>query len=237
MFSELSYDGIVFVDADTIPVRSLSPFFSLPYDVALAFDQYWGCHIREELISSVYFFKPSRHLSLAVLEFFDPHFTVPCAQNHLPTADQSVLNCLCATARAEFKPWPGDVTCGKLPWFTQIQPQLLMRQCVEFNASDVYVLHYGGPPKPWLGWLEEDGHADCGRIAKDATQCQPAEWFARDAVKSCFTQQAGMFTYWLCQQAKQRPRLELLGKTQRWQQLDDMEDIIHDPCPCALHVI
>ena len=239
-FWQLEYDGVLFIDADALSVRPLHAFFTLEYDVALAFDQYWGCHVREELISSLYFFRPSRHLALAVDEFLDPAFTNPCKQWMLPTADQSILNCICATERADYKPYPGDVSCGRLPWFTQVQPQLLERQCVEFNASDVYVLHFGGPPKPWLGWLQEDEHKDCEQHALQATACQSRDWFEQPQRRPCFTRQAAMHSYWLCQRGKAQQRMQriLAGPTPhseaQWRALDDVSDLVTDPCPCVL---
>ena len=234
IFAWTDYDGILFMDADAFPMRPLHRFFLLPFDVSLGYDQYWGCHERVELISAVFFFRPSRHLQLAVMEFLDPDFQVPCAQQHLPTADQSVLNCICGTARAEWRHWPGDLSCGELPWYTQVQPQLMARQCPEFNASDAYILHYGGPPKPWTDWTKEEEHKHCGAVAEHATTCQSAEWFLTPERVQCFQAQAAMFSYWLCQRAKLQPQLERLSSSSPGQRMEDAAD---DPCPCALHMV
>ena len=236
IFAWTHYDGILFLDADAFPIRPLHPFFHLPHDVSLGYDQYWGCHERVELISAVFHFRPSRHLQLAVMEFLDPAFNVPCAQAHLPTADQSVLNCICGTARAEWRHWPGDLSCGELPWYTQVQPQLMARQCPEFNASDAYVLHFGGPPKPWKDWTKEPEHAHCPQVAVQATACQSSEWFEDNERVQCFRAQHAMFSYWWCQKAKLQPQIARLRSASAWRATFE-EPPEADPCPCVLHSV
>ena len=230
VFRMLEYDGVLFIDSDSIPTAPLDSFFALDVDMALGYDQYWGCHRRDELISGVFYFRPSQYLLSAVYQFFEPGFDVPCKHAaELPNVDQSVLNCICGSKEVDNHAWP-DIHCGKLPWFTSVMPQMMYRHCSEYNPSLSLVIHYGGHPKPWV-W-DQKGCIDAE--AKEATSCKPAEWFNQtESRRSCFTQEQVLFTYWHCVRSQQDAVLGRHRAREAWDQVD-AEMTAGERCPCTM---
>ena len=232
VFTYYEYDSILWLDGDALPIQPLHSFFALPFDLALGFDQYIGCGLRYEMMGGIFLFRPSHQLTDVVFSFLDPSRTIGCSGADLRKVDQSIFNCICGTDAVRGRQLAPDIHCGKLPWYTQIQPHLLYRDCEEFHPDEGLILHYGGAPKPWKGWSDVK---ICAPLAIDASSvCQPSSWFASS---SCFTPQNAMFTYWHCQLNKQSRILDKYKDAEgdAWGQLMDVV-AQPDPCPCTLVV-
>jgi hypothetical protein len=192
IWKEDQYDRILYLDADILIHRSFDNFFQLPYDLAFGIDVWTSCQRSAKANGGVMLVRPSRSLYATFVELLQSSTLMDCLSGVLEESDQELVNCMCGFGRAGYARTP-EFTCALLPWYTDVMPT--HAQCHSYNVSDVIMVHYAGPTKPWKGWSEEKL---CAKHAAMGTHNQSMEWFEHEHHRLCYERGTALFTLWLC---------------------------------------
>ena len=198
LFNATQYDGVFFMDADTLMVVSPSALFALAYDLAVPQDTGF-CGTPAAMNTGIWAIHPSSHLFHVAMDFLRLDDEEQCISGHLLQTDQELMNCLCGYGGAIHSRRPA-VHCGFLPWYMDVISNYVASHCADARVDKIQFLHFTGGGddfKPWRTWPLQ---ANCSveAIAFQATREKPLEWFEAEERSKCFTGPAGLFTYWFC---------------------------------------